>query len=133
RPPIKIFRGSLPPEGMASRTVNFEEWSSYLVGQLLRAAALSGDAEFGRLVEEVMEYPNVAAARDWRRGAVNEEPQVVVPLRLIAGATELALFTTVTVFGTPQGITLSELAVRLFFRGDRPPNPPPRGRQRNTV
>ncbi len=117
-PPMNIFRVSLHPEGMAARTVNFEEWSSYLVGQLLRAAALSRDAEFGRLVDEVMDYPNVAAVRDWRRGVVTEEPQVVVPLRLTAGATELALFTTVTVFGTPQDITLSALAVELFYPGD---------------
>jgi transcriptional regulator with XRE-family HTH domain len=117
-PPMNVFRVSLHPEGMAARTLNFEEWSNYLVGQLHRSASLSGDSQFEGLIDEVMEYPNVAPRKEWRKAAIADEPQVVVPLRLVAGDGELSLFTTVTVFGTPQDITLSELAVELFYPGD---------------
>jgi hypothetical protein len=117
-PPMNVFRMSLHPEGMAARTLNFDDWSRYLMGQLHRSAILTGDRQFQRLVEEVDAYPNLASASDWRRGASGDEPLVLVPLRLRIGADELSLFTTVTVFGTPQDITLSELAVELFYPGD---------------
>jgi hypothetical protein len=42
----------------------------------------------------------------------------LVPLRLDVGGDELSLFTTLTMFGTPQDVTLSELAVELFFPAD---------------
>jgi len=41
-----------------------------------------------------------------------------VPLRLRVGPTELSMFTTLTTFGTPQDITLAELAVEMFFPAD---------------
>jgi MmyB-like transcription regulator ligand binding domain len=117
-PPMNVFRVSLHPDGMAARTQNFEEWSKYLLGQLHRSAALTGDSQFERLIEEFDQYPNLAGAGDWRRGGSSEEPQVLVPLQLTVGTNDLSLFTTVTVFGTPQDITLSEMAVELFYPSD---------------
>ncbi len=84
-PPMNVFRVSLHPEGMAARTLNFEEWSNYLVGQLHRSASLSGDSRFEGLIEEVMAYPNVASRKDWRTVDVSDDPQVMVPLRLKVG------------------------------------------------
>jgi hypothetical protein len=43
---------------------------------------------------------------------------VIVPLRLKAGDTVLSFISTTTVFGTPQDITLSELALETFFPAD---------------
>jgi transcriptional regulator with XRE-family HTH domain len=117
-PPMNVFRVSLHPDGMAARTQNFEEWSQYLLGQLHRSAALTGDRQFERLIEEFDDYPNLATAGDWRRGGSGQEPQVLVPLQLTVGTNDLSLFTTLTVFGTPQDITLSEMAVELFYPGD---------------
>jgi hypothetical protein len=42
----------------------------------------------------------------------------LIPLRLDLDGVELSLFTTLTTFGTPQDITLAELAVELFFPAD---------------
>jgi len=44
---------------------------------------------------------------------------VVTPLRLRRGEVELAFLSTVTTFGTPLDVTVSELAVESFFPADR--------------
>ena len=43
---------------------------------------------------------------------------VVVPFKMTCEAGELAFFSTVTVFGTPVDITLSELALEAFYPAD---------------
>jgi len=117
-PHLNVFRLCLHPDGLAKRTVNLEEWSTYLLGQLHRASVLTGDIGFERLVDEVAGYPHVAARGDRRTWSIAEEPQILVPLRLDLGDRELSLFTTITVFGTPQDVTLSELAIELFYPAD---------------
>jgi hypothetical protein len=42
----------------------------------------------------------------------------VVPLRLAGPSGPLSFFSTITVFGTPIDVTLSELAVEAFFPAD---------------
>jgi transcriptional regulator with XRE-family HTH domain len=118
-PPLNVFRASLHPDGLAARTLNFPEWSRYLLGQLHRTALLTGDAEFEALMAEVGRYPNVTALGDWRTRASNEEPDLLVPFRVDLGRGELSLFTTMTVFGTPHDVTVAELAVELFYPADR--------------
>lgn len=117
-PPLNVFRACLHPDGLARVTRNFDEWATYLVGQLHRTALLTDDAELNRLADEVDDYPNVVDVRRRRRDAAFDEPDLLVPLRLAVGDDELSLFTTLTTFGTPQDITLSELAVELFFPAD---------------
>ena len=41
-----------------------------------------------------------------------------MPLRLCSTWGMLALFSTVTIFGTPVDVTLSELAIEAFFPAD---------------
>jgi transcriptional regulator with XRE-family HTH domain len=118
-PSMNIFRISLHPDGLAGQTANFEEWARYLLGQLHRSARLTGDDAFEELVAEIAQYPNVAALGDWRLPSNDEEPELLVPFRLNLGETELSLFTTITVFGTPQDVTLSEIAVELFYPADQ--------------
>jgi len=115
---VNVFRVCLHPDGLASRTRNFPEWSAYLLGQLHRTVTLTGDPALHGLVEEVSAYPNVAALDDWRRQSATDGPELLIPLRLDLDAHEVSLFTTLTTFGTPQDITLAELAVELFFPAD---------------
>ena len=117
-PPLNVFRACLHPDGLARSTLNFAEWATYLVGQLHRAALLTDDPGLNTLAEEIATYPNVEELRQRRREAAFDEPELLVPLRLDVGGEELSLFTTLTTFGTPQDITLSELAVELFFPAD---------------
>lgn len=117
-PPANVFRVSLHPDGLARRTRNFPEWSAYLLSQLRRLVMLTGDADAAALEQEVTSYPNVAAHGGWRDQAA-DEPPLLVPWRLEVGGTMHSYFTTLTSFGTPQDITLAELAVELFYPADQ--------------
>lgn len=128
-PPMNVFRVCLHPDGLAKRTLNFPDWSAYLLGELRRVAVLSADPALDRIAEEVARYPNVAALGGWRDRVPADEPSLLVPLRLDVGGRELSLFTTLTTFGTPQDVTLAELAVELFFPADEPTDAVLRRRQ----
>lgn len=116
-PPLNVYRVCLHPDGLAARTVNFDQWSGYLLGQLRRTITLTGDAELRALEREVRGYPNLDG-RPTRPVGRDGEPTLLVPLRLRTDAGELALFTTLTTFGTPRDVTLDELAIELFYPAD---------------
>jgi transcriptional regulator with XRE-family HTH domain len=117
-PPLNVYRVCLHPDGLAARTRNFGDWAHYLLGQLDRSLALTGDEALRALRDEVHGYPNVAEVLTSPDGGGRGEPPLLVPLRLALGDAELALFTTLTTFGTPQDVTLDELAVELFYPAD---------------
>jgi transcriptional regulator with XRE-family HTH domain len=117
-PPLNVFRACLHPMGFASRTTNFAEWSAYLLAQLHRLHVLTADPAVSLLVQEVTQYPNIVALNDRRHSFQSEEPLLLVPWRLTLNDVPLSFFMTVTVFGTPQAITLAELAVELFYPAD---------------
>ena len=113
-----VFRFSLHPAGVAAFTLNFDEWATYLLAQLGRLVVGTGDAHLAALEAEVLAYPNVVELLARTDAAGDDEPQLLVPCRLLVGGAELSLFTTLTTFGTPRDITLDELAVELFFPAD---------------
>lgn len=117
-PPANVYRLSLHPDGLAGRTLNFPEWAGYLLHQLRRTIALTGDPGLRAIDDEVRGYPGVAgAARAWRSPADNAT--LLVPFVLdVGGGQPLSMFTTLTTFGTPLDVTLSELAVELFYPAD---------------
>ena len=116
--PVNVFRAGLHPDGLAALTTNFDEWGAYLVHQLHRLVLLSGDRELRELEAEVRAYPTVqsltasAGWRDW------SETPLLVRCELDLGGASVALFTTLTTFGTPRDITLDELAIELFYPAD---------------
>jgi transcriptional regulator with XRE-family HTH domain len=117
-PRVNVFRVCLHPDGLAARTVNFDDWAGYLLGQIRRSVVLTGDTELAALERDVLAYPGLPDTA--RRPDVGEwsDPPLLVPLRLALGDIELSLFTTLTTFGTPRDVTLDELAVELFFPAD---------------
>jgi hypothetical protein len=117
-PVPNVFRFSLHPQGLAAFTLNFDEWASYLLAQLRRLVVSTGDHDVAALEAEVLAYPNVVDLSARADSSGDDEPQLLVPCRLLVGGAELSLFTTLTTFGTPRDITLDELAVELFFPAD---------------
>jgi transcriptional regulator with XRE-family HTH domain len=117
-PPANVYRLSLHPDGLASRTLNFEEWAGYLLHQLRRTIALTGDPALQQLHEEVRGYPGVrSASTAWN--APRGNASLLVPFELeTPGGQRLSMFTTLTTFGTPLDVTLAELAVELFYPAD---------------
>jgi transcriptional regulator with XRE-family HTH domain len=117
-PAPNVFRLCLHPDGLAARTVNFDDWAGYLLRQLRRTILLTGDSALAEIESEVLDYPNVAQLA--RRGswATADEQPILVPFELAADGMTLSFFTTLTTFGTPLDVTLDELAVELFFPAD---------------
>ena len=117
-PPANVYRLCLHPDGLAARTLNLGEWARYLVHQLRRTVALTGDPALRSLDAEVRDYRGIADLTTGQR-APNDNPPLLVPLVLdIGGGQRLSLFTTLTTFGTPRDVTLDELAVELFYPAD---------------
>jgi transcriptional regulator with XRE-family HTH domain len=112
-PPANALRVSLHPRGLAPRILNLPEWSAHLLQRLRRQASLTGDAALERLHEELAAYPGVSAGAAHDTGA-----DIVLPLRLRDGDSELAFFSTISTFGTANDITLSELAIEAFYPAD---------------
>lgn len=113
-PPVNVYRTSLHPDGIHRRVVNFDQFAHYLLNQLRHDVAVSADPRLTALLEEVESYPTVS-------GLTRLPPPqgaVVLPMRLRHPAGELALFTTITTFGTPADVTVSELAIESFFPAD---------------
>lgn len=117
-PPANVYRLCLHPDGLAGRTLNFPDWAGYLLRQLRRTIALTGDPGLAALEEEVRDYPGVAAAAD-ARSAPPDSSSLLIPFVLdVGGGRRLSMFTTLTTFGTPLDVTLAELAVELFYPAD---------------
>jgi transcriptional regulator with XRE-family HTH domain len=117
-PPLNVYRAALHPDGLAARTANLRDWVTHLVGQLRRSAVLTGDPAVASLLDEVSGYPTVAPHLGHVDVAATADPPILVPLRLASPDGELALFTTLTTFGTPRDVTVDELSVELFFPAD---------------
>jgi transcriptional regulator with XRE-family HTH domain len=114
-PPVNALRVNLHPDGLASRIVNFAEYSAHLVGRVRRELALAPDPGLAELLEELRGYPGVTEPDT----TVADPAQMLfVPLRLRAAGTELALFSTLATFGTALDVTLAELAIESFFPAD---------------
>src|SRR5919112_2041934 len=114
-PPANALRITLHPDGMAPKISNLGEWRAHLLGRLRRQVALTTDPELSRLLSELRAYPCDQPEPEVEIAGPGD---IVVPLRLRHGDRELAFFSTVTTFGTPLDVTVSELAIESFFPAD---------------
>lgn len=113
-PPVNVLRLSLHPHGVAPNIVNLAEWRAHLLHRLKALIDATGDAELAKLERELRTYPSGANGRP-----VLTEPNTIAhPLKLRLGDQILSFISTITVFGTPLDITLSELAIESFFPAD---------------
>jgi hypothetical protein len=109
--PVNLVRLSLHPEGVAPRILNLGEWRANLLARLHRQLAKTGDATLGSLLAEVAAYPAPGANEA-------DANAVAIPLRLALPGGALSFLSTTTVFGTPQEVTLAELAIEAFLPAD---------------
>jgi hypothetical protein len=98
---------------LAPRILNQGQWRAHLLSRLRRQIDVSGDATLVELLAELESYPAPETPANL------PAPSVIVPLRLRMGSVDLELISTTTIFGTPVDVTLSELAIELFY----PANP----------
>ena len=110
-----MLRLSLHPEGLSPRIANLPQWRAHLLERVRRQVEITADPVLAALLKELDGYPAPRASGPVPRV---DYAYVIVPLRLRAGNTTLSLISTTTVFGTPQDVTLSELAIEAFLPAD---------------
>lgn len=111
---VNVLRLALHPDGLAPQIVNLAEWRVHILERLDQQIAASADAGLMALREEIAAYP--CATGDNDNGHVANP--VAVPLILNTVAGPMRFISTITVFGTPVDVTLSELAIEAFFPAD---------------
>ena len=109
---VNVLRLSLHPQGLAPQIANLFEWRNHLLERLHQQIAATGDRVLEELLEELSGYPAPEAAP---KSAGRDYAGIAVPMELRTEAGLLSFISTITVFGTPVDVTLSELAVESFF------------------
>ncbi|WP_280423394.1 helix-turn-helix domain-containing protein [Nocardia carnea] len=108
-----VYRLVLHPDGLAARLANPRQVRDQLLERLARQVDTTGDPRLRDLHEEVATYPAPEAGAEDADTSVPGPFQVPIRLRTPEG--ELSLFGTMATFGAPADITLSELAIELFY------------------
>lgn len=114
-PPINPLRVSLHPQGLAPHIVNAAAWREHVLHRLHKEVQASGDAKLAALEAELRALPAPPGDPSFEGDDLGG---VAVPLVLRLGGRTLRFISTITVFGTPHDVTLSELALETFFPAD---------------
>lgn len=113
KPPVNVMRLSLHPKGLAPLIVNLAEWRHHLIERMRRQARLTRDPGIEALLKEVEAY----SAPSEKLAALPDD-DIAIPLRLRTPGGVLSFHSTITVFGTPVEITLSEISLEAFYPAD---------------
>src|SRR5581483_7040008 len=116
KPPVNVLRVSLHPAGLAPHIANLAAWRLHLISQARRQFRITRDAALECLLKELETYPAPASAEAAGQESIPMDG-IAIPLRLRTPGGILSFISTVTVFGTPLEITLSELTVEAFLPG----------------
>lgn len=118
KPPANALRISLHPRGLAPNIVNLSEWRQHLLDRLRRQFRICRDPALDALFRELSSYPFSSSERlsSFNDSLANE---VAISLRLKTPRGVLSFLSTVTVFGTPVEITLSEVTLEAFYPADQ--------------
>jgi len=112
-PPINVLRLALHPDGLAPQIVNYEHWRGHILRRLDRDIEASADAGLMALREELAGYPG--SAND---NCDDQADPIALSLVIDTVVGRLSFLSTITVFGTPRDITLSEIALETFLPAD---------------
>ena len=115
-PPVNVLRVSLDPRGLAPQVINFGAWRAHVLARLQRQLAVTGDAALAALLAELRALPLPAGHASGE--AAGFASDVAVPLTLQGPAGTLNFITTITVFGAPHDVTVSEIAVETLLPAD---------------
>jgi len=108
-----VYRLVLHPRGLTARLANPRQVREQLLERLARQVGATGDTRLRDLYDEVAGYPTPPA--DTETAGSTAPGPFQVPLRIRTPEGELSLFATMATFGAPADVTLSELAIELFY------------------
>ncbi len=115
--PPNAIRLTYHPQGLRPYIVNWDATAAALIQWLHRDVLRGiGDAETGRLLDELLSYPDVP--RQWRLLDVDASTAPFLAVELAKDDVRLKFFSTLTTLGVPYDITLQELRVECFFPAD---------------
>lgn len=114
-PPVNVLRLSLHPQGLVSMIEGAQAWREHVLQRLRRQTEATGDPVLLALHAELDALP-VPPEGGGATGC--DEAAVTVPLALQTPIGRLEFITTVTVFGAPHDVTLSEIAVETLLPAD---------------
>ena len=117
KPPVNVMRLSLHPHGLAPQIINLGEWRAHLLDRLRQQWRVTRDRVIDTLHRELNAYPS-GVTKAAERNAHGLSDEIAVPLRLRTSGGVLPFLSTITVFGTPVEITLSELSLEAFYPAD---------------
>ena len=109
-----LLRVTLHPEGLRPFILNFDEFATHLLARSAHEAM--EHPALDELLREVLRYPGLPARS--RQVEWNTPMMPVLPMRVGLNGAELALFTTITSFGTPLDVTADELRIENLFPAD---------------
>ncbi len=116
QPPVNVLRVSLHPEGLGRMVDNLPAWRAHVLARLQRQIAASGDARLLALHEELRALPCPDPGSDADADVGLDD--IAQSLRLHTPLGPLCFITTLTVFGAPHDVTLSELAIETLLPAD---------------
>src|SRR5690606_21537237 len=108
-----VYRLVLHPRGLTARLANPRQVREQLLERLARQVGATGDTRLRDLYDEVAGSPTPPA--DTETAGSTAPGPFQVPLRIRTPEGELSLFATMATFGAPADVTLSELAIELFY------------------
>ncbi len=103
------------PKGFRPFVENWEEVAFVLMQRVHRDRLMHKDRH-SDLVERLMQYPGVP--RHWKVPDIQNQPMPMINVVLLLGGKRLAMFSTLTAFGTPIDITMQELIIEQYFPAD---------------
>ena len=112
--PVNAMRLILHPQGMGPRILNYAAWKTYSLDLMQRQIEANADPVLSSLHSEVAAYripgqPDGPATFD-------ETDRLATPLRIATRLGVMSFLNTLTIFGTANDVTLSELALEMLFR-----------------
>lgn len=116
--PANAMRLSYHPRGLRPFIVNWEATAAAFIQWLHRDLLRAGDPETGRLLDELLAYPDVP--RQWRAIDLDASTAPFLAIELRRGDVRFSFFTLLASLGTPYDITLHELRIEYFFAADEP-------------
>ena len=116
RSPVNAMRLILHPAGMGPRILNFAEWRAHSLSVLRQQVEARADPVIQGLHAEIAAYP--VPPNSEPPGGFEASQRLATPLRIATRLGTVSFLNTVTVFGTPNDVTLAELALEMLFPAD---------------
>lgn len=116
-PHANLLHQVFDPEDFRSVIVNWPDVAAKFIRHLHeQLAAVPSDQAAQKLLDEVLQYPDVPAR--WRFRDLKNEPAPVLTLVFRSSEGELRFFETITTFSMPRDVTLDELRIECAFPAD---------------